>query len=51
MRKSLMKDLKAFGVPARRFRYENFEIRTGIGIKALGEWLWNRRDRVLAKSA
>ena len=51
MRKSLMKGLKPYGVTARRFRYENFEIRTGIGIKELADWLWRRRDRVLDKTA
>lgn len=43
MRKALQTGLRAHGVSPRRFHYEAFEIRTGIGLKALLEWLWTRK--------
>ena len=42
MRRSLAKGLSTHGVTARRFRYEEFEIRTGIGLKRLLRWRLSR---------
>ena len=39
LRDVLAKGLRAHGVPARRFRYELFEIRTGIGLKKLFDYI------------
>lgn len=45
MRTSLKRDLVARGLPASRFHYEEFEIRTGIGLRRLSAWLFNRMIR------
>jgi predicted ferric reductase len=42
MREALRKDLVALGLPRRRFMHEEFEIRSGIGIRKLAGWLVNR---------
>ncbi len=44
MRRALSKDLPKHGVSQRSFHYEAFEIRTGIGIRRLAEWLWQRHQ-------
>ncbi|MBO6896548.1 MAG: ferredoxin reductase family protein [Shimia sp.] len=44
MRRALSKDLPKQGVSQRNFHYEAFEIRTGIGIRRLAEWLWQRHQ-------
>lgn len=49
MRKALGAGLRALGVPARRYHYEQFEIRTGIGLQWVLNWLWARRDVVLKR--
>ena len=48
MRDSLSQGLRRHGVPQKRFHYELFEIRTGIGLEALAKWIWARRG-ALAK--
>jgi len=42
MRKSLIENLARYGVSARRFHYEEFEIRSGIGLKKLAQFALNR---------
>ena len=42
MRESLQAALRADGVPASRFAYEEFEIRSGIGLRRLASWLLAR---------
>ncbi|WP_422049167.1 ferric reductase-like transmembrane domain-containing protein [Shimia sp.] len=42
MRRSLAKDLPKQGVGQKNFLYEEFEIRTGIGLRRLVAWLWQR---------
>lgn len=44
MRRALSKGFAARGVPLRRFRYEEFEIRSGIGLKALAAYLLDRTN-------
>ncbi len=44
MRRTLSKDLPKHGIAQRSFHYEAFEIRTGIGIRRLAEWLWQRHQ-------
>ncbi|WP_268808468.1 ferredoxin reductase family protein [Roseovarius albus] len=39
LRRVLQKDLLRYGVTPRRFHYEEFEFRTGIGLKRLAQWL------------
>ncbi len=43
MRRELAKTLPKQGVSQKDFHYEEFEIRTGIGLRRLVEWLWQRR--------
>lgn len=43
MRRALVERLQRRGLPRRRIHYEQFEIRTGIGLKRLLGWLWSRR--------
>ncbi|MEP3279555.1 MAG: ferredoxin reductase family protein [Stappiaceae bacterium] len=52
-RKALSGGLRQHGVPARRFRYELFEIRTGIGMRRLLDYLTDPRtiDRLKAVKA
>ena len=46
LRRSLQTALPRYGVSARRFHYEEFEFRTGVGLKRLAVWvLERRRDR------
>ena len=42
MRESLKSDFSKMGVRSRNFRYEEFEIRTGIGLRRLAEYVLNR---------
>ncbi|MEP2533584.1 ferric reductase-like transmembrane domain-containing protein [Shimia sp.] len=42
MRKDLLEGFKRQGVTGRRFRYEEFEIRTGIGLRRMAELLFKR---------
>lgn len=44
LRVALRKGLAKYGVSARNFHYEEFEFRTGIGLKALAVWVLNRRE-------
>lgn len=39
MRRMLQRDLARHGISARRFHYEEFEFRTGIGLRRLSAWL------------
>lgn len=43
MRKALKQGFATHGLPQRRFQYEEFEIRTGIGLKALAKRIRARR--------
>jgi len=43
LRRALQIGLRRFGVTARRFHFEEFEFRTGIGLKTLAAWVWERR--------
>ncbi len=45
MRRQLAHDFRAAGVPAKRFHFEEFEIRTGIGLTALAHWVMGRLRR------
>lgn len=45
MRETLARDFRKAGVSRRRFRYEEFEIRTGIGMRKLSGWLFRRATR------
>lgn len=42
MRQSLKSDFEKRGVSGRRFRYEEFEIRTGVGLRKLANLLFDR---------
>jgi predicted ferric reductase len=42
LREALRKGLAQRGVNARNFHYEEFEFRTGVGLKALAAWVLNR---------
>ncbi|MGS4883697.1 ferredoxin reductase family protein [Roseibium sp. MB-4] len=42
MRKALKSGLVLKGLKASRFHFEEFEMRTGIGLQALAVWLWER---------
>jgi predicted ferric reductase len=44
LREALRKGLAQHGVSARNFHYEEFEFRTGIGLKALAVWVLNRKE-------
>ena len=43
LRKALGDGLRKHGVPQSQFQYEQFEIRTGIGLRRFASFLWNRR--------
>ncbi len=43
LRNALQTGLLRFGVSRRRFHYEEFEFRTGIGLKGLATWVWEQR--------
>ncbi len=45
MRKALARDLPALGVSRRRFQYENFEIRTGLGLRRMAGWLLAQHEK------
>ncbi len=42
MRNALIDGLGDLGVPKRRFHFEEFEIRTGVGLGRLLKWIWSR---------
>lgn len=42
LRKTLQHDLGKLGLPPKRFHYEDFEYRTGIGLESLSLWVWSR---------
>jgi len=42
MRKALKNGLVLKGLRASRFHFEQFEMRTGIGLNALAAWLWDQ---------
>lgn len=42
MRKALKSGLVLKGLRASRFHFEEFEMRTGIGLGALAAWIWDR---------
>lgn len=43
LREALRKGLTTYGVSTHSFQYEEFEFRTGIGLKALAAWVLDRR--------
>jgi len=45
LRKALQAGLRRHGVGPHRFHYEEFEFRTGIGIKQLAAWVLERGKR------
>ena len=51
LRDSLRKELPKQGVPARRFHYELFEIRTGVGLQMLFDYLLKRAKEHQRKGA
>lgn len=48
LRETLKRDLQKAGLPTRRFAYEAFEIRSGLGLRRLVMWLW---PQIIAKLA
>jgi predicted ferric reductase len=42
LRQNLAADLKKFGVSASKFHYEEFEFRTGVGLKRLASWIYEQ---------
>lgn len=44
MREALGFGLRMLGLPPKRYHYEEFEIRTGIGLRRLAAWVMARRD-------
>lgn len=51
LREALQVGLRTFGVGPRRFQYEEFEFRTGIGLKQLASWVLERKKRPVAPRA
>lgn len=51
LREALWQGLKDNGLTARRFRYEHFEIRTGVGLGLLYEYLTSKGAETLARRA
>ena len=51
MRQSFSKGLQRHGISQDRFHYEEFEIRTGIGLRYLLRWLWAKREQSAVRSA
>lgn len=49
MRKQLRTELTAKGVRASRFHFEEFQMRTGVGLEALAAWLLRRSLDAVAK--
>lgn len=45
LREALQTGLRHYGVSPRRFQYEEFEFRTGIGLKQLAAWVLERKKR------
>ncbi|MBW4709768.1 ferredoxin reductase family protein [Roseobacter sp. YSTF-M11] len=45
LRAALQTGLRRYGVTPRRFHYEEFEFRTGVGLKQLAQWIVNRTWR------
>ena len=45
LRQALQKDLHRLAITPRNFHYEEFEFRTGIGLKRLAGWLLERAQR------
>ncbi len=45
MRRALGRGFAQHGVSARHFHFEEFEIRTGIGLESFARWLWERQIR------
>ena len=42
LRRALQKGLNRYGVSARRFQFEEFEFRTGLGLRRLAQWVLDR---------
>lgn len=42
MRRTLFEGLVALGLPKRRFHFEAFELRSGLGLRRLATWAFNR---------
>lgn len=42
LRRALQAGLSRYGVTARRFQYEEFEFRTGVGLRRLAQWVLDR---------
>ena len=42
LRQAMQTGLRRYGVTPRRFHYEEFEFRTGVGLKRLAQWLASR---------
>jgi predicted ferric reductase len=51
LRDALKKRLKMHGVSARDFQYEEFEFRTGVGLKSLAAWVSTRREISTSKAS
>ncbi|MEO9529711.1 ferredoxin reductase family protein [Roseibium sp.] len=49
MRKTLKSGLVLKGLRASRFHFEEFEMRTGIGLATLSAWLWDRSIYTIEK--
>ena len=45
MRRELQTGLRRHGVTPRNFQYEEFEFRTGIGLKRLSQWILDKANR------
>lgn len=43
LRRALQVGLRRYGVTARRFHYEEFEFRTGVGLTRLASWVLSRK--------
>ena len=51
LRRALQKDLRSYGVSARRFHFEEFEFRTGVGFGRFVGWLVRRFSTMSNRSA
>ncbi|GAA6180329.1 ferric reductase-like transmembrane domain-containing protein [Shimia sp. NS0008-38b] len=51
MRRALSSDLPKYGIAQKDFHFEEFEIRTGLGIRRFGRWLWDRHGQQILKEA
>ncbi len=45
MRRDLSRTLPTLGVSQKNFHYEEFEIRTGLGLRRFAGWLWEQREK------